>query len=231
MTQPSVPPAFPRARDAQLRAALESANIPTLQLVLAHLTGEDAWLAGPYQPSRTVATNDNDTGGLSDQRQAEIRAEALAVLTDIRDGRRSVPDPPSEQRIVELLSASLGQRVPLEYGTAMAEDGGFQPPPWLTADPVRGNRPQVLIIGAGISGVGMAIALQRLGLPFTVIERNEAVGGTWLANDYPGAGVDTPAHLYSYSFAPNPRWSRYFPKQREILDYLHRVARDAELLP
>ena len=53
-----------------------------------------------------------------------------------------------------------------------------------------------------------------------MIERNDRVGGVWLENGYPGAGVDTPSHLYSYSFAPNPHWSRYFAKQPEILAYL-----------
>ncbi|MDQ4119363.1 MAG: NAD(P)/FAD-dependent oxidoreductase, partial [Actinomycetota bacterium] len=224
MTEPR-----PTATDDELREALESANIPTLLMVLAHLTGDDGWLEGDYRPTRTIALDDNDTGGLPEARQSEIREAALGVLAEIRDGRRAEPGPPSGRRMMDLLSASLGERVPDEYAEAMAEDGGFRPPPWLTAPPVRGQHPTVLVIGAGLSGVAIGIALQRLGLPFTIVERNDAVGGTWLENGYPGAGVDTPSHLYSYSFAPRADWSRYYPKRPELLAYVQRVAREAGL--
>ncbi|MPZ62526.1 MAG: SidA/IucD/PvdA family monooxygenase [Propionibacteriales bacterium] len=221
---------MPTASDDELRAALTSANIPTLLLVVAHLSGDHRWLADPYRPTRTIALNDNDTGGLPDERQAEIREAALGLLREVRDGRRTVPDPLTDERIVEMLSVSLGEEIPQEYAEAMAEDGGFQRPAWLRTPPIQGDRPRVLVIGAGFSGVCVGIALQHLGLPFTIIERNDSVGGTWLENDYPGAGVDTPSHLYSYSFAPRPEWSRYYPKQPEILEYLQGVARDAGLM-
>lgn len=217
------------ASDAELRDALVAANIPTLLLVLAQLTGDRSWLEQPYRPSRTVAMDDNDTGGLPPEARDEIRAAALRVVGEWRDGHRELPGPPSGERLIELLSISLGERVPAEYAEAMAEDGGFRPAAALTAGPLRGS-PRVLVIGAGISGVSMAVALRRLGVSFTVVEKNEAVGGTWLENAYPGAGVDTPSHLYSFSFAPNPGWSRYYAKQPEILSYLRRVARDEDLL-
>lgn len=209
-----------------LRAALGSANIPTLLLVLSHLTGDARWLSDPYRPSRTIALNDNDTGGLPEHRRAEVRAAALEVLREIRAGERALPDPPTEQQIIESLSASLGEQVPGEYAEAMAEDGGFREPAWLRVEPVRNGRPRVLVIGAGISGLCMGVALRHLGVPFSIVERNGDVGGTWLENDYPGAGVDTPSHLYSYSFAPRPDWTRYYPKQPEILDYLRDVAKE-----
>ncbi len=213
------------ARDAEFRDALASANIPTLLLTLAWLTGDGGWLAGPYRPTRTVALDDNDTGGLPPERRAEVRAAALGVLREIRAGRRAVPPPPADAAVPELLSAALGERVPPEYGAAMAEDGGFRAPPWLTAPPLA-NDLRVLVIGAGVSGIAMSVALSRLGVTHTVIERNDAVGGTWLDNSYPGAGVDTPCHLYSYSFAPRPDWTRHFAKQPEILAYLQDVARE-----
>ena len=219
------------ASDATLRDALASANIPTLLLVLAHLTGERRWLASPYLPTRTVALDDNDSGGLLGVRQDEVRDAALKVLGELREGLRTVPRPPSDSEIIEMLSLSLGEQVPPEYAEAMAEDGGFRKPEWLNVPPVQGEIPRVLVIGAGISGICMGIALKHMQLPFTIIERNDAVGGTWLENDYPGAGVDTPSHLYSFSFAPRPNWTRYYPKQPEILDYVQTVARDVGLLP
>ncbi|MDT7616688.1 MAG: 4-hydroxyacetophenone monooxygenase [Pseudonocardiales bacterium] len=211
----------PTATDDELREALRSANIPTLLLSLVQITGDERWLADPYRPTRTVALDDNDTGGLPPERQAEVRAAALDALRGLRG---PVP-PPADDRIPALLSAAMGERVPPEYGTAMAEDGGFRSPPWITAAPLE-NDLRVLVIGAGISGIAMSVALQRMGVAHTIVEKNAAVGGTWRDNTYPGAGVDTPCHLYSFSFAPRADWTRYFAKQPEILRYLERVGRE-----
>jgi cation diffusion facilitator CzcD-associated flavoprotein CzcO len=86
----------------------------------------------------------------------------------------------------------------------------------------------VAVIGAGFGGIGMAAMLGRAGIPdVVVLERAAELGGTWRDNSYPGAACDVPSHLYCFSFAPNPDWSRSFSPQREIWDYLRRVA-DAE---
>src|SRR5512141_2324432 len=82
---------------------------------------------------------------------------------------------------------------------------------------------RVLIVGSGFAGRGAAIRRDRAGLhDFLVIERGTEVGGTWRDNTYPGAACDVPSHLYSYSFAPNPWWSRTYATQPEILAYLER---------
>ncbi|MGQ0507605.1 MAG: flavin-containing monooxygenase, partial [Myxococcaceae bacterium] len=78
-----------------------------------------------------------------------------------------------------------------------------------------------LIVGTGFSGLGMAIQLKRSGKDnFVVLEKAREVGGTWRENDYPGCACDVPSHLYSFSFEPNPHWTRAFAPQREILEYL-----------
>jgi cation diffusion facilitator CzcD-associated flavoprotein CzcO len=79
----------------------------------------------------------------------------------------------------------------------------------------------IVIVGAGFAGLGMAIGLKREGFhDFVVLERAERVGGTWRANRYPGCGCDVPAPLYSFSFAQNPDWSRLYAPQEEIRAYL-----------
>jgi cation diffusion facilitator CzcD-associated flavoprotein CzcO len=84
---------------------------------------------------------------------------------------------------------------------------------------------QVAIMGAGFAGLGMAIRLKQAGIDdFVVFERDEEVGGTWWANTYPGCQCDIPSHLYSYSFAPNPDWSRTYPLQPEIREYMRGCA-------
>src|SRR5712692_525955 len=91
---------------------------------------------------------------------------------------------------------------------------------------------RVAIVGAGFSGLGMAIRLKQHGQhDFVVIEKATDIGGTWRDNTYPGCACDVPSHLYSFSFALNPRWSRSYSSQREIWDYLRRCARHFGILP
>jgi cation diffusion facilitator CzcD-associated flavoprotein CzcO len=82
----------------------------------------------------------------------------------------------------------------------------------------------VAVIGAGPGGIAMGIQLAAAGYDFTIFDRADGFGGTWRNNTYPGAACDVPSHFYSYSFALNPRWSKTFAQQREILAYLERVA-------
>ncbi|MEU7764786.1 NAD(P)/FAD-dependent oxidoreductase [Nocardia sp. NPDC049190] len=93
----------------------------------------------------------------------------------------------------------------------------------VAADP---EHVPILVIGAGIAGVGLAVSLRDAGIDdFAVLERAADLGGTWRANTYPGCACDVPSQLYSYSFAPNPNWSRTYGTQPEILAYLQSVAR------
>src|ERR1044072_7528213 len=84
---------------------------------------------------------------------------------------------------------------------------------------------EVVVVGAGISGVGAAIRLAAAGVEdVLLLEAADDLGGTWRADTYPGGGCDVPSRLYSYSFAPNPRWTRTFATQPEILEYVRRTA-------
>jgi cation diffusion facilitator CzcD-associated flavoprotein CzcO len=91
----------------------------------------------------------------------------------------------------------------------------------------------VAIVGTGFGGLGMAIQLVRSGRgrDFVILEKAEDVGGTWRANHYPGCACDVPSHLYSFSFEPNPRWSRAYAPQAEILAYLERCVAKYGLRP
>jgi len=91
---------------------------------------------------------------------------------------------------------------------------------------------RVVVVGAGFAGLCTAIRLKESGRhDFVVLERGEDVGGTWFFNTYPGAACDVPTHVYSFSFAPNPDWTRSFGLQAEILDYLRDVARRYDVYP
>jgi cation diffusion facilitator CzcD-associated flavoprotein CzcO len=91
---------------------------------------------------------------------------------------------------------------------------------------------EVIIVGTGFAGLGMAINLQKAGIhSFVLLERAEEVGGTWRDNNYPGCACDIQSHMYSFSFELNPNWSRKYPQQKEIKRYLERCAEHHGLGP
>src|SRR5215210_3118884 len=90
----------------------------------------------------------------------------------------------------------------------------------------------VIVVGSGFAGLAMAHRLKREGIEdFVILERAESVGGTWRDNHYPGCACDIQSHLYSFSFALNPDWSRMFAPQPEIRDYLERCATEIGARP
>ncbi|KAB2931350.1 MAG: NAD(P)/FAD-dependent oxidoreductase [Leptonema illini] len=87
------------------------------------------------------------------------------------------------------------------------------------------RKPSVIIIGAGMTGILMTIKLKQMGIDeITILEKKEKVGGTWRENTYPGVACDIPAHMYTYSFEPNPEWSHRFAHGDEIQAYFERVS-------
>ncbi|TNE66663.1 MAG: NAD(P)/FAD-dependent oxidoreductase [Alphaproteobacteria bacterium] len=94
------------------------------------------------------------------------------------------------------------------------------------------SSPRIAIIGAGLSGLCMAIKLREAGFSdFTLYEKAETVGGTWRDNRYPGVACDVPSHLYSYSFAPKADWTKVFSPGAEIQTYIEAVTKKYNLAP
>lgn len=90
----------------------------------------------------------------------------------------------------------------------------------------------IVIIGAGVSGIGAAVRLLQQGFSdFVILEKYDDLGGTWRDNTYPGCACDVPSALYSYSFAQKPDWSRAFAGQPEILKYVHATAEQQGVKP
>jgi 4-hydroxyacetophenone monooxygenase len=218
--------AEPRIHE-DLRVALREADVTMLLMVLVQLTGDHRWLHEPYRPVRGTTVIPDPSGGLDEDRQAEIREAAFAVLSTALLEPNGHPSQPSEALVTEMMSVCVGGPVPAEYAPMMLEEMGFK-----SRDVGWRRRPRdeilsdfhVLVIGAGISGICVAIKLERLGIRYTVIEKNEAVGGTWFENTYPGCAVDVPNHFYSYSFEPNHDWPDFFSKRNELHHYLERCA-------
>jgi 4-hydroxyacetophenone monooxygenase len=207
-----------------LRDAITSANIPTLLMVLTQLTGDLHWLQPPYVLSRTKGMSDNDTGGLTEDLQRTVRASAAEAIIAWHRGKPVAIRHPTPSLLTEMLGVSMGERVAEEYGEMFAADLAAVAGESVAEEPLPvppGFR--AVIIGTGISGLAAAIKLRQMGISYTIFERHDDVGGVWLENRYPGAGVDVPSHLYSYSFEPYD-WTRYFAGRDEIFDYIRWVA-------
>ncbi|BAH50773.1 flavin-containing monooxygenase [Rhodococcus opacus B4] len=211
--------------DQDLRDALAVANLPTLLAALAHLTGEDRWIDEPFVPTPPMDLGDHDSGGFAEDVQNRIRLEAFEVLRRYRDGELPPAPEPDPTRLVQLLSVSLGEQLPHDYGELLGEELGIYPRASAPAAALEGEVPlRVAIIGAGLSGLCLAIRLEQANIPYVIIEKNDDVGGTWHENVYPGCGVDTPSNLYSLSFALNPDWTRYFAGRDELAEYWRSLA-------
>lgn len=190
------------------------------------VTGDGRWLADPNRPSRDVRLIGDPGAGLDADAAAAIREAAREILTD---GPEPAIPSPGPELFGRMMSWCLGEDVPPEYVPMLSADLGFADAGvhWPGhADPAEID---VVVVGAGVSGLCLAGELDRLGVPWTMFERHRDLGGTWLENHYPGVGVDTPNHFYSYSFAPNPGWRHYFSPGDEIAEYLARFADDRGL--
>src|SRR3984957_12646175 len=217
---------------ALLDLALEGADIAPLLMVLVHLTGEERWLDevaphinGPWNFQESVP---------EDLKQL-VRARVREVLLDYASSGRELPAEPPPALLRRMLSAGVGGPVPEEYipmilEEMMLDDNDPKTVHWRTPPDAETLAAfHVVIIGAGVSGLGMAIKLREAGIPFVVYEKNKTVGGTWLENSYPGCGVDTPNHFYSLSFEPNHDWPDHFSKRDELWQYMERLADQYDL--
>ena len=212
---------------AERRRALEAADPATLLLVLVQLTGERHWLeaAKPF-----IRGPMNYQEFMPEPLRAAVRDRLAEVLAGTARGAVALHRPLDDALLREMMAVATGEPVPDDYIAMMREDltGDslqarslqWRSPPDATA---RDNT-EVVIIGAGMSGLYAGIQLQEAGIPFVILEKNAAVGGTWYENVYPGCGVDTPNHFYSYAFEPNHHWSHFFAKRDELWSYFERVA-------
>ena len=207
-----------------LSSAIEQADIRVLLMVLVHMTGDLRWLEPPYAPRRDVRLIPDPRAGLSDEVQAEIRNAAIKVLS--RNPQPVITDP-GDELMQRMMCATLGEKVAPEYAPMIREEMGLveRDAKWTVRPPADKLQDRhVLIVGAGVCAIALGVALNRLGIPYTIVDKEAELGGTWYVNRYPGCGVDTPNHSYSYSFGPRNRWTRYFSQQQEILDYLKNIA-------
>ena len=218
---PDEPNDHPLSLD-ELREITATANIPTLLMVIYQVTGDERWLEEPYRPTRSKGLGDHDSGGLPDHIQAEIREAGAHALSRLQAGHAPAIDVPHPELMMRMLGVCVGEDVDDDYGVMFSQEFQRRIAGGPTAEP--SSEPsakdfRVLVIGAGVSGIIAAQQLQQTGIEYLVVDKHSAPGGNWLDNPYPGAGVDTPSHLYSFSFAAND-WRMHFELRAELQDYL-----------
>jgi 4-hydroxyacetophenone monooxygenase len=216
-----------------LEASIEALDPTVALLSLVQITGDRSLLAryGPtlkFKPGdqhQTLFTGERSSGDRPQERERDASEVRARLLAEMRAGATPVLphlDMPLFRQMAEL---AIGKPLPdVSVGPAYQHSG-------FTTD-TRVRKPQrspspdfkVLVIGAGMMGVNAGVKLQQAGFEFTILEKLHDVGGNWLDTRYPGAAVDTPSRLYSFSFEPNAQWTEFFPTGPEFLNYLQGVA-------
>jgi 4-hydroxyacetophenone monooxygenase len=213
-----------------LASAIAEGDIRVLLMVLVHMTGDTRWLEPPYKPRRDVRLIPDPDAGVPKEIQDEIRA-AVLKLFEHGEPKPAIVDPGNEL-MLKMMRATLGENVAGEYAPLMREEMGFIPREMRWSKRPSDDKlaeQHVLIVGAGVCAIALGVALGRLGIPYTIVEKNAEIGGTWYVNRYPGCGVDTPNHSYSFSFGKRNPWTRYFAPRQELHDYLLKVVREHDL--
>ena len=213
--------------DDEIRAALEQAELPPLLPALAYLTGDLTLLRPELQPDPLLLSMPQ--GGLTDDQQATIRATALRVLAHYRDGGCRPAPPPSDAQLQQILEFVVGGAAMGEYLPLLEEELAYRgedrrAPGWRLSEVAPGREFHVVIIGSGMSGLLSAHRLQQAGVPFTILDKNDDVGGTWHESVYPGCRVDNPNHNYSYSFAQRHDWPFHYSPQGVLEQYFRDCA-------
>ncbi|PZG18223.1 flavin-containing monooxygenase [Nonomuraea aridisoli] len=214
--------------DDVIRRALLDAELPSLLAALGAATGDPALLPERLRPS--PAKRLLPQGGYTLPEQDEARSLAFAALTAARDGRlrlrRDPVDDEATMRAVRFLAGGDADRYLPLLLDELAAPHDPAAPRWHKDD-LAPDRPfHVVVVGAGMSGLLAGHRLGQAGIPYTIVEKNDDVGGTWLENGYPGCRVDVSSHLYGYSFVEHDDWPSYFSTRDVLLDYFRRFADD-----
>ena len=212
-------------------AAIDALDPVIALLALVQSTG-DVSLLRKYGPALEGTQHQVKEAFVAFDTPREPSAASLEVAREVRDllraavrsGRPPVLATLDKPLFREMARLALGLEMPEMSIDVAYQHGGF------TTD-TRVRKPKrlppadfkVLVVGAGMMGINAAVKLQQAGFDFQIIEKLDAVGGNWLENTYPGAAVDTPSRVYSFSFEPNASWTKYYPVGPEFLAYLERV--------
>jgi 4-hydroxyacetophenone monooxygenase len=200
---------------------------------MVHMTGDLGLLEELPGPFALIALDMQ--GAMSEADKETVRRRAFEVVRDYRDRGCPPPFVPDARQTREMLDVITAGQVTDEYIDYIAADlrlsDADQRGPVLRSTPEQRSAFPVVVIGCGEAGLLAGIKLKQAGIPFTIVDKQAGVGGTWRANRYPGCRVDISNHYYAYSFEPTDHWSHFFSEQPEILQYLTDVMQRHDIAP
>ena len=213
--------------DEQIAAALRDGVLAPLLPALAYLTGDLSLLRADLRPDPLLVGM--EFNGYTPEQQATIRALALDALRAYRDGGCRPAPAPSDADLLRMMEFAVGGEGMDAYLPLLEEELAYKgedrrAPQWSMQSLAPESDLDVVIIGAGMSGILAGHRLQQAGVPFTILDKNDDVGGTWLEAAYPGCRVDNPNHNYSYSFAQRHDWPGHYSSQSVLLEYFRECA-------
>jgi 4-hydroxyacetophenone monooxygenase len=201
-----------------LKKALNAASFPVLAALLVHFTKDISILDKLPKPKQAVLGETQ--GFLTPQEKEKIKKIALNEIESFY--LNSTLDDvyiPSNEEMHKMMNFIVGENVQKDYIPMMSKELNLNGHD-LNQEPAKvKSSMEVLIIGAGMSGILAAIKLAEAGIKYKIYEKNNNLGGTWYENKYPGSRVDIANHFYSYSFEENYQWSEHFSQQPELLEY------------
>lgn len=224
--------------EAFIRDAVEHATVNALRVALYQVTGDQGLVHMNVSkiPVRGGAMEDFV---LSKEDEVVVKAKAVKYLLKQNDIK--VPAPPPEplslEESAELMRMFCGEDEKLSNAMIQLghEELAFEDFPrevtWTSKPTTEDlSKWHVVVIGAGINGISTAISLQRLGIPYTLIDRQSDVGGTWMQNTYPEARVDTLGFSFQYKFEKGYKWKDSYPSAVELRNYLAHVAHKHDIV-
>ena len=201
-------------------------SVPTLMLSAVHMSGDPGLIRGELKPAGLFL---NEVQGyMSEEDKAAARKIALEVIADYRDRGCPEPAPIGPELLQEMMAWLVCEPVPPEYVPMLLEEMELDGRDARAVSGTPADFP-VVVIGCGESGLLAGIRLKEAGIPFTIVEKNAGVGGTWWQNTYPGARVDVGNHFYCYSFEPTDQWTHFFAEQPELQAYFQDVMNRYEI--
>ncbi len=207
--------------DAEIEEYVQSGDPMTLRGLLFQLTGDPAVAATTVGEAPGMVA---PVKALVDPQDIElVRAAAARYLRAHRDAGAPTVGPGPRERLPQSLGLAAGADIPTAAVEFCVEELGIERIPRrheLRHRPPERSEFHVVVIGAGVGGINAAINLQECGIPFTVLDKNDDVGGTWHDNTYPGCRVDVPSLAYSHSFGLHYPWNHWFAPQPENNRYL-----------
>lgn len=219
------PKSDPMHSDIADRAARE-AEPGVLAAVLAQLTGDLRWVNDPRLVGLRRCRSQPETAPA-----ASYLAEAAEAMREFVGAEAVGASDPDDATLLAIAQAALSSDL-TEADVPRLRHHLRPHTSWPAIDAAEAARRglTVTIVGAGMSGLGLAVNLAAAGIDYTILERRDGIGGVWFDNRYPACGVDVQAFQYAHELAPYAGWSRYDAKRDEILEYLQRSADKAGVL-